>query len=111
MERLYSILLDDAIQRKMLRDDFYFFYDHLLAWLKDRHGFDSSAHFSGSRLEQAYLILTEPAPSMRQAIAKANGISCEPERLLPGEIMISLDEGYGKPAEFVKLKTYKPRSR
>ena len=40
MERLYSILTDDAVERGLMREDFYFLSDELLASFKRMQGYD-----------------------------------------------------------------------
>jgi len=56
MERLYCILAQDAKARRLLRDDFYFLSDQVLAKFKLFQGFEWQTPFPGSRVEQAYLI-------------------------------------------------------
>lgn len=56
MERLYSILTDDAVERCLMREEFYFLSDELLASFKRMQGYDPTTYFPGSRIEQAYLI-------------------------------------------------------
>ncbi|MGS4985695.1 MULTISPECIES: hypothetical protein [Pseudosulfitobacter] len=92
MERLYSILLDDAIERGRMCEEYYFLSDEVLGFLKVLQGFDPKTYFPGSRLERAYLILAEPELQMRQAIAGANGFSFGEQPLLPGGVMIVFDD-------------------
>jgi hypothetical protein len=109
MERFYSILLDDAVERGLLRDEFYFLGDNVLGTFKKIQGFNLSTMFPGSRLEQAYLILSECEEALRNAVAKANGFSAGAEALLPGGIMLCFDDS---PATVVPniLQIHRPRS-
>ena len=54
MERLYSILTDDAVERGVMQEDFYYLSDEFLISLKRMQGFDAATYFPGSRVEQAY---------------------------------------------------------
>lgn len=92
MERLYSILLDDAIERGLMCDDFYFLSDEVLGSFKRMQGYDLSTYFPGSRIEQAYLILAETERQMRKAIAEANGFKLSDKPMLPGGMMIAFDD-------------------
>jgi hypothetical protein len=78
MERLYSILTDDAVERDLMREDFYFLSDELLAHFKKMQGFEPLAFFPGSRIEQAYLILAECEQNMRRAMAEADASHTAP---------------------------------
>ncbi|MFN4009860.1 MAG: HNH endonuclease [Pannonibacter sp.] len=111
MERLYSILLDDAVERGLMREDFYFLSDEVLGSLKRMQGYDLNTYFPGSRLEQAYLILAEPELQMRQAIAEANGFKLSDSPLLPGGMVIVFDNDDGKEANPLVFQGYSPRSK
>jgi hypothetical protein len=111
MERLYSILLDDAVERGLMCEDFYFLSEEVLGTLKKMLGYDSSACFPGSRLEQAYLILAEPESQMRHAIADANGFRLSGDPLLPGGLMIVINEDVGRQPSMVVLQGYSRRSK
>jgi hypothetical protein len=50
---LYAMLYDDASTRGLLRDDFYFLSDSVLAKFKMFQGFDPYWEFNGYRIEQA----------------------------------------------------------
>lgn len=91
MERLYRILLDDAVERELLCEDFYFLSDEVLGLFKRMQGYDLTSYFPGSRLEQAFLILAAPEFKMRQAIAAANGFNLGGNSNLPGQMMIVFD--------------------
>ena len=45
MERLYSILTDDAVERGLMRDEFYSLGDEVLGELKRMQGFDPKLIF------------------------------------------------------------------
>jgi hypothetical protein len=92
MERLYSILLDDALERGLMNDDLYFLGDEVLQTFTRMQGYDSVASFPGARLEQAYLILAEPERCVRRAIAEANGFSLPEGPLLPGGMVLMFDQ-------------------
>lgn len=110
MERLYSILLDDAVERGLMCDDFYFLSDEVLGAFKRIQGYDVATYFPGSRLEQAYLILAETERQLRHAIAEANGFLLGDGPLLPGGMMIVLDNDNGRQYEPVMFQGYSPRS-
>lgn len=109
MERLYSILVDDAVERGLMYEYFYFLSDEVLNSLKKMQGYDVATYFPGSRLEQAYLILAEPERQVRQAIAEANGFVLGNGPLLPGGMMIILNEDDGRQSGSVVFQGYKLR--
>lgn len=109
MERFYSILLDDAIERGLLREEFYFLSDAVLGSFKRMQGYDASASFPGSPPEQAYLILAEAERPLRHAIAEANGFTLGDGPLLPGGAVIVWGDGC-PPDNQTIIKRYRPRS-
>lgn len=111
MERLYSILTDDAVERHLMREDFYFLSDELLASFKRMQGYDPTTFFPGSRIEQAYLILAECEQNMRRAMAEANGVPIPHQPLLPGGLYLVLPESAGQPRESIIVQSYVPRSK
>lgn len=111
MERLYSILTDDAVERGLMRDEFYFLSDELLASFKRMQGYDPGTYFPGSRIEQAYLILAEGELGMRRAMAEANGVPMTNQPLLPGGLYLVRPESAGQPRESIIVQTYVPRSK
>jgi hypothetical protein len=111
MERLYSILTDDAVERGLMRDDFYFLSDELLGSFKRMQGYDATTHFPGSRVEQAYLILAEGESGMRRALAEANGVPMTNRPLLPGGLYLVLADDGGQPGKGIVVQTYVPRSK
>jgi hypothetical protein len=111
MERLYSILTDDAVERGLMRDDFYFLSDELLASFKRMQGYDPATYFPGSRIEQAYLILAEGELGMRRAMAEANGVPMANQPLLPGGLYLVRPESAGQPRQSIIGQTYVPRSK
>lgn len=110
MERLYSILTDDAVERGLMRDEFYFLSDKILDLFKRMQGYEVSTYFPGSRIEQAYLILAEGEVGMRRAIAEANGVPMPEGPLLPGGMFLVLGGDGGKPSRKMVVQTYVPRS-
>ena len=111
MERLYSILTDDAVERGLMRDEFYFLSDELLASFKRMQGFDPTTCFPGSRIEQAYLILAEGELGMRRAVAEANGMPMTDQPFLPGGLYLVQTGGGGQPSKGIIAQTYMPRSK
>lgn len=110
MERLYCILTDDAVERGLMRDEFYFLSDELLASFKRMQGYSDATYFPGSRIEQAYLILAEGEAKVRRALAEANGVTAPDQPLLPGGLYIVLTDDHGEPTESIIIQTYVPRS-
>jgi hypothetical protein len=111
MERLYSILTDDAVERGLMRDDFYFLSDELLASFKRMQGYDPATYFPGSRVEQAYLILAECEFGIRRAMVEAEGVPIPDRPLLPGGLYLVFPEQAGQPRKSVVVQTYVPRSK
>ncbi len=111
MERLYSILTDDAVERGLMQERFYFLSDEVLVSFKRMQGYAPSTYFPGSRIEQAYLILAEGELSMRRAIAEADGLPMTDQPLLPGGIYLVLAENGEEPRKTITLHTYVPRSK
>jgi len=111
MERLYSILTDDAVERDLMREEFYFLSDEVLTTFKRMQGYEATTHFPGSRLEQAYLILAEGELNMRRAMAEANSVPMPDRPLLPGGIYLVLPESNGEPQKTIVIQTYVPRSK
>ncbi|MBA1143267.1 hypothetical protein [Mesorhizobium neociceri] len=111
MERLYSILTDDAVERGLMRDQFYFLSDELLATFKRMQGYDPATYFPGSCIEQAYLILAESEFGSRRAMAEANGVPITDKPLLPGGLYLVLTDRDGQPTKSLIVQTYMPRSK
>ena len=111
MERLYSILTDDAVERGLMREDFYFLSDKLLASFKKMQGYEATTFFPGSRIEQAYLILAECELKTRRAMAEANGIPMIEQPLLPGGVYLVFPGENGRPHKSVVVQNYVPRSK
>lgn len=111
MERLYSILTDDAVERGLMREEFYYLSDEFLISLKRMQGFDRATYFPGSRVEQPYLILAECELGMRRAMAEANGVPMVDQPLLPGGLYLLLTDENGLPSKSIIVQSYVPRSR
>src|SRR6185437_5375830 len=109
MERLYSILTDDAVERGLMREEFYFLSNEVLASFKRMQGYDPATQFPGSRVEQAYLILAEGELAARRAIARANGVPMTDQPLLPGGLYLVLPEHDGQPRKGIVVRSYVPR--
>lgn len=110
MERLYSILTDDAVERGLMREEFYFLSDEFLASFKRMQGYDPATYFPGSRVEQAYLILAEVELGMRRAMAEANGVPVIDQPLLPGGIYF-VRTGESGQGEAIIIQNYVPRTK
>ncbi|UVK37560.1 hypothetical protein LHFGNBLO_004616 [Mesorhizobium sp. AR10] len=111
MERLYSILTDDAVERGLMRDQFYFLSDELLATFKRMQGYNPATYFPGSCIEQAYLILAESEFGSRRAMAEDNGVPITDKPLLPGGLYLVLTGRDGQPTKSLIVQTYMPRSK
>ncbi len=111
MERLYSILTDDAVERGLMRDDFYFLTDEFLTSFKRMQGYDATTYFPGSRIEQAYLILADGEAGARRALAAANGVPMTDQPLLPGGLYLVVAGEGGEPHKGIVIQTYVPRSK
>jgi hypothetical protein len=101
MERLYSILTDDAVERSLMREDFYFLSDEMLACFKRMQGYAPETYFPGSRIERAYMILAECGLNTRRAMLEANGFPMIDQPILPGGMYLVLPEKDGKPRESI----------
>lgn len=110
MEYFYSILTDDAHNRGLLCDDFYYLSNELLVFFKKMQGYTPETRFPGARIEQAFLILAETELPMRQAIAKANGITLPDQPLLPGGMYLILEGEDGREKQ-ISIQTYRQRSK
>lgn len=108
MERLYSILIDDAVERDLMREDFYFLSDAVLMFFKRMQGYDWTG-FPGARLEQAYLILAECEYGIRESMAETEGVPAPDRPLLPGGMYLVFPEHEGQPRKTVLVQTYSPR--
>lgn len=111
MERLYSILTDDAVERGLDPDTFYFLSDNLLSSFKKMQGFASTTFFPGARIEQAYLILAECELGVRRAMAEESGVPMLEEPLLPGGLFLGQSDASGGEARSVIIRNYVPRSK
>lgn len=110
MERLYSILVDDATDRGLMCEDFYFLSNEVLRSFKTMQGYDPETQFPGSRVEQAYLILAETEHHVRSAVAAANGFRIPERPMLPGGMLLCLEEDEGRPSEQLLIPNYLARS-
>lgn len=78
------MLVQNAQNRQLLYDDFYYLSDSVLAKFKMLQSFDPFSDFPGYRLEQAYLIWCQCPLQLLNAIAEANGLPQSSEPILPG---------------------------
>ena len=111
MERLFSILTDDAIERELHSEEFYFVSDELLTLLKGWQGYPENAHFPGGRLEQAYLILAEPELGARRALAATYGFQFPDRPLLPGGALLFHGNANKEPSDCAVFRPYVSRTR
>jgi hypothetical protein len=109
MERLYSILTDDAVERGLTREEFYFLSDKTLATFKRMQGYPTDTYFPGARVEQAYLILAECELGIRQSTVELDGMPMPDKPLLPGGLFLVFPETDGKPRRSLLIQTYVPR--
>ena len=108
MERLFSILTDDAVERDLMLEEFYFLNDKLIDCFKRMQGY-VWASFPGARIEQAYLILAECEYGVRKSMAKAQGVPAPDRPLLPGGMYLVYACQSGQPRKAVVVQTYEPR--
>lgn len=78
--------------RYLLRDDFYFLSDSVLARFKMFQGFEPSDEFPGYRLEQACTIWSAPPQNTLRAVLAANGFRPPPRPILPGTAMLFIGD-------------------
>lgn len=110
MERLYSILTDDAVERGLLVEAFYFLSDSVLSTFKRMQGYGPQTYFPGSRIEQAFLILAEGEFATRRALLRENGIPPPDRPLLPGGLYLVTSATPEHPQQHIVIQTYKARS-
>jgi hypothetical protein len=75
---LYAMLYDDAVTRGMLRDDFYFLSDSVLAKFKMFQGFDPHLEFAGYRIEQARSIWNQSPFNLLASVIDAQDLGLDP---------------------------------
>lgn len=109
MERLYSILTDDAVEQALTREEFYFLSDKTLASFKKMQGYPIDTYFPGARIEQAYLILAECELGIRQSTVEVDGMPMPDKPLLPGGLYLVFPKTNGEPQRSVVIQTYVPR--
>lgn len=88
MQRLFGILADDAEERGAAQEELYFLSDDFLEFLKRMQGYEVAMAFPGARLEQACTILATSEPSVRSALAEANGFGAPHFLLPPGSMYL-----------------------
>lgn len=84
MERLYALLLADAQDRGLLREDFYHLGSRTLGTLRVMQGRNPADGFTGTSLEEAVAILSGSDLHVASAIAEANGLDLSLSLQLPG---------------------------
>lgn len=75
---LYAMLCDDAHTRGLLRDDFYFLSDSVLAKFKMFQGFDPNLEFAGYRIEQARSIWNQCPFNLLSSVINAQELRIDP---------------------------------
>ena len=98
----------DAVERGLMREEFYFLSDEVLTCFKRMQGYDGTK-FPGAPIEQAYLILAECEHEMRRSILEANDAPMPDRPLLPGGMYLVLSEQDGQPRRSVVVQNYVPR--
>ena len=81
---LYAMLFDDARTRGLLRDDFYFLSDSVLAKFKMFQGFDPHLEFDGYRIEQARSIWNQSPFNLLTSMIHAQEPSLNPMLFVRG---------------------------
>lgn len=71
MTEFFGRLLADAKRRNLLRDDFYFLSDEVLARFKLAQSFEPDYNFPGTRLEQAFIIWNQCPQNTLTAVIRA----------------------------------------
>lgn len=87
LAELYRLLFEDAVKRKLLRDDYYYLSDNVLWTFENFQGCGPEVE-GMSCLEQAVVIWNQSPRSMRDAIPRANGVDDNLPSVQPGEMMI-----------------------
>jgi len=81
---LYAILYDDAQTRGLLREDFYFLSDSVLAKFKMFQGFEPYLEFAGYRIEQARSIWNQSPFSLLSSVIDAQDLGIDPMLFVRG---------------------------
>jgi hypothetical protein len=84
MTGLFGSLVDDARERNLLCDEFYYLSDPVLATFKLFQGFEPDTEFRGCALEQARLIWQQTPLHTRNAVLAANGFPVSDKPFLSG---------------------------
>jgi hypothetical protein len=71
LPRFYCILFQDACERGVISDDYYYLSPTVLAKFKMFQGFEPSDEFTGYRIEQAYYIWNECPQNTLKAVLRA----------------------------------------
>jgi hypothetical protein len=96
MERLYCILDQDAVERDVLRAEFYHLSNQVLAKFKLFQGFEPDTFFPGPPVRQAYLIWAQTSLRLRRALVEADGLPMTDQPILPGEAFIVFRDDTGQ---------------
>jgi len=89
---LFHLLLFDARDRGMLRDDFYYLTELMLQKFKVAQSIDPFLQFPGRPLEQAYLIWRQTPRKMVNALLEANGFSLPDDFIQRGPLTLFFEE-------------------
>lgn len=81
---LYAILYDDAHTRGLLREDFYFLSDSVLAKFKMFQGFGPYLEFAGYRIEQASSIWNQSPFNLLSSVIHAQEFGIDPMLFVRG---------------------------
>ncbi|WP_146090456.1 HNH endonuclease [Rhodopseudomonas palustris] len=108
MERFYSILTDDAVERGLLYKDFYHLSDDVLKFFKRMQGYEDW-HFPGAPIEQAYLILAECEHGIRKGANSDSDIPIPDRPLLPGGLYLVFPQKGREPRKAIVVQSYVTR--
>jgi hypothetical protein len=97
MIALFRTLLEDAVERELLCDRYYFVGDEVLRTFKRFQTIPKHRQFPGTRLEQAYLIWRQTPPVVLPALLRANGLELPDDFLQLGTMTEATVEGGGNP--------------
>ncbi len=91
---LFYALGEDAKERGLLCDEYYYLSDSALRMFKRFQCIDPNLEFPGYRVEQAYLIWRQTSRAVLRLLLDANGATLPPDLIQTGPLtIISMDEG------------------
>lgn len=81
LTELYGLLLENAIDRKLLYSQFYYLSESVLSKFKMLQGFEWDTEFPGGALEQAFTIWNQAPLPVVKALMEANGMHSQEKEL------------------------------